>query len=176
MRQAHMCWAPERRRARGTQAVEATISNWLATTRSSSPTRSCTRTPSSSWRDWFGTDRSVGTGARDGKCRGNCASSGAAERTPSSNSPLSSHSKTCRASLTVLSVCPTRILPDPAHEHRRRQEPVPLEDDVVVMKDTDPLGATRREHPPQAVRTIDLAIGGMTCPHCPPKVEQALRR
>ena len=44
-----------------------------------------------------------------------------------------------------------------------------------MMKDTDPLGATSAGTPSnKPSEQIELRIGGMTCPHCPPAVEKAL--
>ena len=44
-----------------------------------------------------------------------------------------------------------------------------------MMKDTDPLGATSAgTSSDKPSEQIELRIGGMTCPHCPPAIEKAL--
>ena len=48
-------------------------------------------------------------------------------------------------------------------------------DDVIVMNDTNPLGAASAEPSSgKPSEQIELRIGGMTCPHCPPAVEKAV--
>ena len=71
---------------------------------------------------------------------------------------------------------PARILPDPGEQGPRGSRSAdPLEDDVVVMNDTKSLGAASAEtSASKPSEQIELRIGGMTCPHCPPAIEKAI--
>jgi P-type Cu+ transporter len=47
-------------------------------------------------------------------------------------------------------------------------------ENITIDKERSSSAAKRANKPPVAER-IDLRIGGMTCPHCPPAVEKALK-